>query len=122
MERMKDNRDYVDNELEGDLQQLKMYRTIAQKFKLNSPESIGQLSRRLSQSEAKIEQLQKLLSGHRERLLEYDRCINVLSRIDKEQGRDNDEMMIQYQKIKKDGEERAKRTEEQKRKRKAAER
>lgn len=122
MERMKGNRDYVENELEGDLQQLKTYRAIVQKFKLNSPESAEQLSSRVSQSKAKIEQLQRLLSVHRERLLEYDRCVNVLSRIDKEQGRDNEEIMVQYQKIKRDGEAQAKRTEEQRSKRKAAER
>lgn len=122
MERMKGNRDYTDSELEGDLQQLKTYRAIEQRFKLSNPESVEQLSSRVLQSKAKISQLQKMLSAHRERLIEYDRCVNVLSRIDKEQGRDNTEIMVQYQKIKQEGDAQAKRTEEQRNKRRMAER
>ena len=121
IERMKDNRDYRENEMEADKEQLKKYRAIADKFKLNSPESVEKLSVRVMQSKAKIEQLQGLLALHRDRLSEYDRCVSVLKRIDREQGRENEDY-IQYQKIKQDGENEAKQTEEKRNKRKAVER
>lgn len=121
IERMKDNRDYRENEMEADKEQLKKYHAIADKFKLNSPESVEKLSVRVMQSKAKIEQLQGLLALHRDRLSEYDRCISVLKRIDREQGRESEDY-IQYQKIKQDGENEAKQTEEKRNKRKAVER
>ena len=121
IERMKDNRDYRENEMEADKEQLKKYRAIADKFKLNSPESVDKLSVRVLQSKTKIEQLQGLLALHRDRLSEYDRCISVLRRIDKEQGRETEDY-VKYQKIKQDGENEAKQTEEKRSKRKAVER
>lgn len=121
IERMKDNRDYRENEIEADKEQLKKYRAIADKFKLNSPESVDKLSVRVSQSKTKIEQLQGVLALHRDRLSEYDRCISVLRRIDKEQGRETEDY-VKYQKIKQDGENEAKQTEEKRSKRKAVER
>ena len=121
IERMKDNRDYRENEMEADKEQLKKYRAIVDKFKLNSPESVDKLSVRVSQSKTKIEQLQGLLALHRDRLSEYDRCISVLRRIDKEQGRETEDY-VKYQKIKQDGENEAKQTEEKRSKRKAVER
>lgn len=121
IERMKDNRDYRENEMEADKEQLKKYRDIADKFKLNSPESVDKLSVRVSQSKTKIEQLQGVLALHRDRLSEYDRCISVLRRIDKEQGRETEDY-VKYQKIKQDGENEAKQTEEKRSKRKAVER
>jgi hypothetical protein len=121
IERMKDNRDYRENEMEADKEQLKKYRAISNKFELSSPESVERLSVRVSQSKAKIEQLQGVLALHRDRLAEYDRCVAVLKRIDKEQGRETEDYVM-YQKIKRDGESEAKQTEEKRNKRKAAER
>lgn len=121
IERMKDNRDYRENEMEADKEQLKKYHAISNKFKLSSPESVERLSVRVSQSKAKIEQLQGVLALHRDRLTEYDRCVAVLKRIDKEQGRETEDYAM-YQKIKRDGESEAKQTEEKRNKRKAAER
>ena len=79
------------------------------------------LSVRVSQSKTKIEQLQRVLALHRDRLTEYDRCVAVLKRIDKEQGRETEDYTM-YQKIKRDGESEAKQTEEKRNKKKAAER
>ena len=121
IERMKDNRDYRENEMEADKEQLKKYHAISNKFKLSSPESVERLSVRVSQSKTKIEQLQGVLALHRDRLTEYDRCVAVLKRIDKEQGRETEDYTL-YQKIKRDGESEAKQTEEKRNKRKAAER
>lgn len=121
IERMKDNRDYRENEMEADKEQLKKYHAISNKFKLSSPESVERLSVRVSQSKTKIEQLQGVLALHRDRLTEYDRCVAVLKRIDKEQGRETEDYTM-YQKIKRDGESEAKQTEEKRNKRKAAER
>lgn len=121
IERMKDNRDYRENEMKADKEQLIKYRAIADKFKLDSPERVERLSVRISQSKTKIEQLQGVLVLHQERLAEYDRCVSVLKRIDKEQGRETEDY-IEYQKIKQDGENEAKQTEEKRNKRKAVER
>lgn len=48
--------------------------------------------------------------------------MSVLARIDREQGRDNKEIMDEYRVIQKQGEEQAKQNEEKRNKRKAAER
>lgn len=122
IERLKGNRDYEENELERDKEQLQVYRETMQKYKLNSPEGIASLSAKVEESKARVEQLQFTLSKQRERLAEFDRCISVLSRIEREKGRDGGETMEEYQAIKKQGEQQAKQTEEKRAKRKVAER
>lgn len=122
IERMKENRDYMENEMQGDVEQLKEYRAIMQKYKLADPEGIKKLAAQVGHSKDKIMQLQGVLSKQREQLIEYDRCMSVLSRIDREQGRDNKEIMDEYRTIQKQGEEQAKQSEEKRSTRKAAER
>ena len=122
IERMRGNEDYLENEMKGDIEQLKTYQNVLQKYKLDSPESIEKLTVRVSNSRAKISQLQGLLDVHRKRLSEYDRCVRVLNRIDREQGRENEEIMQEYQKIKRQGEQEAKQTEDKREKRKVVER
>lgn len=122
IERMKDNRDYVEHELDGDREQLQIYRDTMAKFKLNDPDSAEKLALQVQKSRGKIEQLQETLSYHKERLTEYDRCISVLNRIEQENGRDNSEVMEAYQSIREHGERQAAQTEEKRNKRKATER
>lgn len=122
IERMKGNRDYVENEMQGDMEQLKEYRAIMQKYKLTNPEGVEKLAVQVEHSKEKITKLQGVLSFHRERLSEYDRCVRVLNRIDLEQGRDNKEIMDEYLAIQKQGKEQEKQNEEKRNKRKAAER
>lgn len=122
IERMRNNRDYAENELQGELEQLESYQDTMKKYKLNDPESIKKLSAQVEQSRIKITSLQSVLSVHRERLEEYDRCMRVLNRIDREQGRENKEIMREYQDIQKQGKQEAKQNEEKRNKRKAAER
>ena len=122
IERMKGNRDYTENEMQGDVEQLKEYRATMQKYKLTDPEGIKKLTAQVEHSKGKIMQLQSVLSVHHERLAEYNRCMSVLARIDREQGRDNKEIMDEYRAIQKQGEKQAKQNEEKRNKRKAAER
>lgn len=122
MERMIGNADYVENEMEGDTEQLKTYQNVMKRYKLDSRDGIEKLATQVSRSRKKIGQLQEILSVHRERLSEYDRCVKVLSRIDREQGRENEEIVQEYQKIKRKGEQESKQTEDKREKRKAAER
>ena len=122
IERMKGNRDYAENEMQGDEEQLKAYRDTMRKYKLTDPESVKKLTAQVEHSKGKITQLQGVLAVHRERLSEYDRCVRVLNRIDREQGRENKEVMDEYRAIQKQGEEQAKQSEEKQNKRKAAER
>lgn len=122
IERMRDNRDYVENELDGDMEQLQAYRETMKKFKLNDPESAQKLEEQVVKAREKIGQLQGTLTYHKDRLAEYDRCVSVLNRIDLENGRDNAELMEAYEAIRKQGEKEAEQTEEKRSKRKAAER
>lgn len=122
IKRMKGNCDYTENEMQGDVEQLKEYRATIQKYKLTDPEGIKKLTAQVEHSKGKIMQLQSVLSVHHERLAEYNRCMSVLARIDREQGRDNKEIMDEYRAIQKQGEEQAKQNEEKRNKRKAAER
>lgn len=122
MERMKNNQDYRENELDGDMEQLRAYRETIGKFKLDDPESVARLRERVDQSRNKIGQLQTVLAAYRERLDEYDRCVSVLNRIDRENGRDNTGAMMQYNDIRRQGEKEAGQTEDKRNKRKDAER
>lgn len=122
IERMRGNRDYSENELQGDLEQLKTYHGIMEKYKLNNPDSVQKLTMQVEHSKAKIQQLQNILVMHKKRLMEYDRCVRVLNRIDKEQGRENKEIIEEYRSIQKNGEQQLKINEEKRNKRKAAER
>lgn len=122
IERMRENRNYAENELQGDLEQLKKYQELMKRYKLNDPESAKKLSLQVEQSKIKISSLQSMLSLHWKRLKEYDRCMKVLNRIDWEQGRENKEIMEEYRAIKKQGEQEAKENEEKQNKRKATER
>lgn len=122
IETMKNNRDYVENELDGDMEQLQAYRETLKRFKLNGPESAQKLEEQVTKSREKIGQLQGMLTYHKERLAEYDRCVSVLNRIDRENGRDNEEIIEAYENIRKQGEKEAEQTEAKRNKRKAAER
>ncbi len=75
------------------------------------------LSVRVSQSKQRLNSYKRVLALHRDRLTEYDRCVAVLKRIDKEQGRETEDYTM-YQKIKRDGESEAKQTEEKRNKKK----
>jgi hypothetical protein len=122
IETMKNNRDYVENERDGDIEQLQVYREIMKKFKLNEPESAQKLAEQVAKSRDKIKQLQGTLTYHKGRLAEYDRCVSVLNRIDWENGRDNKEIIDAYESIRKQGEKEAEQTEARRNKRKVAER
>ena len=122
IERMKNNQDYVENEMESDIAQLKLYRETMQKYKMSSPDSIYALKQQVEKSSQKIAHLQSVLSAYQKRLSEYDMCVSVLDRIDREYGRDNTDMMNEYLMINKRGSEEAKQTKEKRSRRKAAER
>lgn len=84
IERMKHNRDYAEHELDADMEQLQIYRAMIAKYKLNDPESAARLAVQVAKAREKTGQLQEKLSFHRERLAEYERCLSVLNRIDRE--------------------------------------
>ena len=122
IETMKNNRDYVENELDGDKEQLQTYHETMKRFKLNDPESAQKLAEQVAKSREKIGQLHGTLTYHKERLAEYDRCVSVLNRIDRENGRENEEIIEAYESIHKQGEKEAAQIEAKRNKRKATER
>lgn len=122
IETMKNNRDYVENELDGDMEQLQTYHETMKRFKLNDPESAQKLAEQVAKSREKIGQLHGTLTYHKERLAEYDRCVSVLNRIDRENGRENEEIIEAYESIHKQGEKEAAQIEAKRNKRKATER
>ena len=88
--RMRGNRDYEEHGLARDREQLQVCRDTMQKYKLTSPENIASLFAQVEQYKGKMEQLQETLAKQRERLAELDRCVSVLSRIERENGRDKE--------------------------------
>lgn len=121
IERMKNNADYQENELQFDLEQLSMYRDIMKKYKLNTLDSVTALADKVEQSRDKINKLQSSLTAYSTRLSEYGRCISTLDRIDRESGLKSEEIEL-YKEISRRGEEEAQERQEKREKRKAAER
>lgn len=121
IERMKDNVDYQENELNGDLAQLSAYRDTIKKYKLNDPGSVKTLAEKVEQSKLKIQKLQSALYAYSGKLTEYDRCVATLDRIDRDSGVRSEEVEV-YERIKNQGEKEAKEKQENRDKRKAAER
>lgn len=118
IENMKDNPEYQEFEMDTDLEKLRDYRNIIKKYKLSDPESLKEMTKKVENSRLKIGQLQASISVHAKKLEEYDQCIKILNRIDKEVGRDNSEVMKEYESIKDRGENEAKKIEDKHNRRK----
>lgn len=119
IERMKDNEDYQENELQGDVAQLSEYQSVMKKYKLDSAESVEMLAKKVRESKVKIQKLQSALSAYSEKLSDYDRCVTTLDRIDRENGVQNEESEI-YKQIKIQGDKEMQDKQNKREKRKAA--
>lgn len=99
IEEKKNDTEYMELECEGDTEQLKKYNQMLAKVNLNSPEDLKKMETQVVNSKQKIGQLHTLLSAHEKRLTEYDRCVSVLDRIDRENGGNNRSVMNEYEDI-----------------------
>lgn len=112
VEEGKNNPEYVMEKFPEDEKLIKSYISIMKKYKITDSESLGELKASVENYRERISKLQTSLDAFSEELAGYNRCISVLSRIDRENYRDNTEAIAEYNAITKSGEEKAKETSE----------
>ena len=112
VEEGKNNPEYVMEKFPEDEKLIKSYISIMKKYKITDSESLGKLKASVESYRERISKLQTSLDAFSEELAGYNRCISVLSRIDRENYRDNTEAIAEYNAITKSGEEKAKETNE----------
>lgn len=122
IEKMKNDSDYKENELSGDKQQLNRYQSLVNKYKLDSKEDYESMKAQILSFKEKSMQLQETLLRYKENLNNYEICITVLDRIEKDNGNDDFILIKEYEEIKSKGKRATEELEEKKEKRKAAER
>lgn len=107
-----DNPEYQEFEMEADLEELEGYRNIIKKYKLSEPESLKEMAKKVESARSRIESLKISIHAHAEKLEKYDQCTKILNRIDMETGKDNSEIMKEYESIRKQGENDTKKAED----------
>ena len=119
---MKDDLDYKENELSGDRQQLERYRKLVKKYKLYSQDDFKKIETQVINFRKKSMYLQGALLKYKEQLNDYENCITVLNRIEKENGNNSSDLTKAYEKIKKKGQKETANIEEKRERRSIAER
>lgn len=99
IEGMKDDSGYKEFEMESDLEELEGYRSIIKKYKLSEPENLKEMAKKVENARLRIESLKISIHAHAEKLEKYDQCTKILNRIDMETGKDNSEVMKEYESI-----------------------
>lgn len=122
IEKMKDKPDYVENELPGDMQQLSKYYNLVKKYKLDLPEEYQRLKSQITNFRMKSVEIQVSMSKYKNILSNYENCISVLTRIEREKGNIDFSLFKDYEEIKERGKKATEEFEKKKEKRKAAER
>lgn len=122
IEKMKDDLDYKENELSGDRQQLERYRKLVKKYKLYSQDDFKKIETQVINFREKSMYLQGALLKYKEQLNDYENCITVLNRIEKENGNNSSDLTKAYEKIKKKGQKETANIEEKRERRSRAER
>lgn len=122
IEKMKDDLDYKENELSGDRQQLERYRKLVKKYKLYSQDDFKKIETQVINFRKKSMYLQGALLKYKEQLNDYENCITVLNRIEKENGNNSSDLTKAYEKIKKKGQKETANIEEKRERRSIAER
>lgn len=122
IEKMKDDLDYKENELSGDRQQLERYRKLVKKYKLYSQDDFKKIETQVINFRKKSMYLQGALLKYKEQLNDYENCITVLNRIEKENGNNSSDLTKAYEKIKKKGQKETANIEEKRERRSRAER
>lgn len=112
VEQERNNPEYLTEKYPQDIKLMKSYIDIMKKYKVTNTESLQRLQTSIHTYREKIEKLQSSLTVFSEELSAYNRCVSVLSRIDRENDRDNTEVLMEYNEITKTGQEEAKETNE----------
>ena len=106
----------------GDMQQLSKYYNLVKKYKLDLPEEYQRLKSQITNFRMKSVELQVSLSKYKNILSNYENCISVLTRIEREKGNTDFSLFKDYEEIKERGKKSTEEFEKKKEKRKAAER
>lgn len=92
IERMRDNRDYLENEYPTDKKYLSTYRDTIARYNLTNPEKVKLITEKVAEGKKGLGKFAIQIEYYKSQLEEFDRCVSVLNRIDKEAGRDSGEI------------------------------
>lgn len=115
---MKDNPAYREFEMDNDLKELENCRNTIKKYNLSDMESKKRLEIKIENAKVKIGQLKISVGVHAQKLETYDQCTKIMRRIDEEYGKNNTEVINEYESIKNRGETEAKKIDEESKRRK----
>ena len=104
IESMESNPAYMEFERDIDMEELEGYKKIMKKYRLSEQESYREMTMKVENARLRIEQLKLSVRFYARKLQEYDQCTKILNRIDKETGKDNLEIMKEYESIRLQGE------------------
>lgn len=104
IESMESNPAYMEFEKGIDTEELEGYKKIIEKYRLSDQESLKKMIMKVENARLRIEQLKLSIHFYARKLQEYDQCTKILNRIDKETGKDNLEIMKEYESVKTRGE------------------
>ena len=120
MEQGKNDPEYMMEKYPQDVKLMKSCMAAMKKYDITDMKSLGNLQSSIQKYREKVNTLQSALKIFLNELAAYNRCVATLARIDRDSGRDNSDILKEYENITKSGEQEAKETEE-KRKQKARE-
>ncbi len=92
IEKMRDNRDYLENEYPTDKKYLSTYRDTIARYNLTDPEKVKLIIEKVAKGKKGLGKFATQIEYYKSQLEEFDRCASVLNRIDKEVGRDSGEI------------------------------
>lgn len=116
IEENKTNASYMAYEYSADRKRIETFEKIVAKYKMNDPQSAEELRDTVERCRMKIDGLKFRLANYQKELSDYDRCISVLSRIDRESGEERRPELIAYEVIRAEGSKEAAKFEEMTRK------
>lgn len=116
MEQGKDNPEYIMEQYPKDARLAKVCVEDMKKYNVSDIESLKSLQVSIQKYREQVNSLQGMLTVFSKELSEYNRCVTTLARIDKEQGRDKNELFVSYENITRNSKREAERTEQKKQK------
>lgn len=105
--------EYVTEQYYKDAEQLRVCRTLIQKYGINDAKSIESLQKMVGKYRSRISSLQTSLTGFSKDLSDYSRCMRTLTRIDRERGHRHENIFADYEIIVQEGQQEAAKREAQ---------
>lgn len=117
MEQGKDNPEYMIEHYHQDAKLMRSCMEAMKKYNITDTESLKALQSSTQKYREQITKLQTMLSGFSAELSAYNRCVATLARIDRDSGRENNELLINYENIVRNAQQEAEQTNEKRKER-----